>query len=797
MKNNRVKIYSAFILIMILSSTLFAQASNYISNVRIGDAKEKTAIKIMADLTNYENISSLTLAYRPFGSTEFIRMDMIINGNTANATINEEYVLPPSLEYYIFISLKTGEPQTYPMGIEQGVTPLQITIQGVSQKDKEIIVLSPQAGEIFSEEDALISISFFNAPDNVDISRTKLFINDEDITSKALFAGDMVIVGSENIPIGFASSKVLRIDIFDKEGNSYHSVQRSFQVVTAAVAKMIESQWKTSGSIRGEARNESFESQSTFYKNLTAYASLSDGYWSADGNVYVTSEERATQQPFNRFSLNLQGGDWLKLKAGDSYPRFPNLILDGKRVRGFSGEINLGFINVNAAYGETERSIEGTLLKRIKAQDVYLDPNVIPINQSKYGDPYGLVQFGTFNRNLLAVRPSFGSGESFQFGLSYLHSKDDTKSIDFGIRPQENIVVGTDLMFGFDNQNILFTSQAAVSVINKDIATGSLTDAQIDEVFGPKSNFDYDVEQIKKFRDIIGNFITFNQYLGPLNPQEFASLAAEAALSLNYLNNSIKASYIYRGNDYQSFGQSFIRTDVKGINIVDRIRMFDNKVFISVGYEKLEDNLQKTKIATTSYQTINASVSVFPRADFPNITVGFNRFFNNNGLLKTNAANGMYAIDDITNRVSVQMSYDLTLYVRHSTSLTFSTSNREDNGFSNSDASFNAASFNINSYWAKDLSSVFGFAFSSSKIMASEFKYLSLNIGGRYYMLDNKLLLSAMISPSFGDYERLSVDVSADYNVLANLNLMLQARMFRIPGKSSSSIIGLVTRFTF
>jgi predicted Mrr-cat superfamily restriction endonuclease len=79
---------------------------------------------------------------------------------------------------------------------------------------------------------------------------------------------------------------------------------------------------------------------------------------------------------------------------------------------------------------------------------------------------------------------------------------------------------------------------------------------------------------------VFGNFMTVNQYISPFNPQELASLAAEASLSLNYFNNAFKSSYIYRGNDFQSFGQSFIRTDVAGFNISDVLRLMENKIFL-------------------------------------------------------------------------------------------------------------------------------------------------------------------------------------------------------------------------
>lgn len=789
------KFLSVLFFVVIANVSIVAQVSNYISDVKVGKAKEKNPLSITAELISPENISEISLAYKPFGESEFIKMEMPIAGNSASATIPMDKVLPPYIEYYIILSLKSGEPQTYPIGISEGVTPLQISVSGISEKDKEILVLSPAEDETLSKDEQLISVSFVRAPEEIDIPKTKIYLNGKDVSELAVVAGDLIVLAGENIPVDFdGSSRNLKIDVYDKEGNLYHTITRKFNVVSAEIAAAIESQWKYFGSLRGESRTENLNSTNTWYNNASLNFNASGSGLQVSAYGYLTSEEKTDKQPYNRYSANLDAGDWLSIKAGDSYPRFPNLIMEGKRLRGFSGALNLGFFNVQAAFGETVRDVEGSVIQKYTAKDVTLGSDIIKINDPN--TPYAKVKLGTYNRKLFAVRPSFGSGENFQLGFSYLHGQDEVNSIKYGARPQENVVIGSDFLLAFDEQNILFTTQAAVSLLNKDISTGTLTNTQIDSIFGPGSSFDVDPVKVKEYRDYIDKFITVNQYLGPWNPQEFASLGAEAALSLNYLNNNVKASYIYRGNDFQSFGQSFLRTDVRGINIVDRIRMLDNKLFISLGYEDLQDNLQNTKIASTKFRTLSVSVSLFPRADFPNITVGFNRFTNSNGLLVTNPKDGKYAIDDQTNRVLVQLSYDFTAGIKHSSSVSFTTSNREDNGAANSDAQFNNFSLNLNSYWDQDLMSVFGFVYSSSEISATPFDYFTVTAGGRYKMLEDKLTLTATLSPSFGDFERQALEFVADYNVLKNLNLAFQTRLYRFPGKSTNSIIGLITRFT-
>jgi hypothetical protein len=801
MKNlyNRRIIISIFILLFIFSPQLSAQVSSIISTVHIGDAKEKIPLSISAELFSTESITGIFTAFRSFGQTEFTRGEMLITGNTASITIPGAVVQPPFIEYYLIISMKDGSSQTYPVGIEQGVVPLQVPVSGVSEKDKEIVILSPTVGETMTQSEMLISISFINASDKIDIPKTKIYLNNQDVTGGVLFAGDLLILSGDNIPQNLGiGSRLLKINVYDKEGKLYNSVSRDFRIVSNEAAEEIGSRFKYDGYLKEESRNENFNSASVWYNNIEAQFNSSYNQWKLNGFAYLTSEEKSNLQPYDRYSATIQNGDWLELKVGDAFPQFPNLIIDGKRVRGISGSINLGAVNIQATYGQTEREVEGKLDSTYSANNVPLRANIIAIDQLKYGNPYGLVNLGTYSRNIFAVRPSFGSGEHFQFGLSYLHAKDDKNSIEFGAQPQENVTFGTDLKFALDDQNILFTSQAAISVVNSDISTGTISDSQIDSLFGPNKSFNVDPAQVKKIKNILNKFITVNQFLGPWNPQDLSSFAADAALSLNYFDNQLRGLYIYRGNDFQSFGQSFLRTDVKGYNFADRFRMIDNKLFISLGYENLQDNLQKTKVATTTFKTLSASVSFFPRVDFPNITIGYNRYDNNNGLSvnlpDTNLSK--YTVADITNRFMMQCSYDFKAYVRQSASFSFTTSDRVDNGASKSNAKFNSTSLNINSYWNSQLTSNFGLLYSTSEISGIPFDYVSLSFGGSYKLLDNKLQLSANLSPSFGDYKRQIIEVVANYYVLYNLNLIFQTRVYRIPGSPTNSIVGLTTRLS-
>ena len=113
------------------------------------------------------------------------------------------------------------------------------------------------------------------------------------------------------------------------------------------------------------------------------------------------------------------------------------------------------------------------------------------------------------------------------------------------------------------------------------------------------------------------------------------------------------------------------------------------------------------------------------------------------------------------------------------------------------DASFGNGSFSVTSYWSSRLSSLFGIVFNNSELLGKQNSYTTLTLGGKYKLLENKLQLTAVFSPSFGDFKRQTFELSADYNVLANLNLLFQMRLFRVPDASTNSIIGVTTILTF
>lgn len=792
-----VKIGIVLLISLFQSELSFAQISNTISSISFGELKDANSANVKVLLINSSSINRVQFVYKSFHETDFRVREMELQGDIATYQISSEDISPPVLSYYLIVELKNGTRETYPLGIPEVARPIDLTVSAKTEKDREIIILSPSNNEILSLNDLFISISLINAPDEVDIKKTKIILNGEDVSQNVIFAGELLLYYPQNFEGSIKNGdQNLEIEVYDKDGGLYYSAKRNFTVVDDYVVTEMGREFKFGGSIIGELRNEAFNDVSTLYNNFAITLNSTVDNWKFKGYGYITSEENNSVQPQNRYSISASSS-WLKLRGGDTYPRYNNLILNGKRLRGVDAKIDFGYFHIQGSFGDVRREIEGNLLNTYSNDNTPLQTNVVRIDSTKYGAPFGMVEFGVHSRKLLSGRIGVGSQNGFDFGVSFLHAIDDVNSIEFGSRPEENLIASTDFRLALDDQRIIFKGVGAVSVINSDITSGTYSDEQIDTIFASGDELGSSSDNFKRIKNILSPFFTVNQFIEPLNVEELSSLAGEGSLELNYFNNNLKGSYIYRGNQFQSFGQEYTRTDIAGINISDRFRTLDNQLFFSIGYEKLNDNLQGTKITTTTFKTLRASVSLFMRHDMPNITLSYTNNRNDNGIGMTDTLNYLKRISDITNRMSLNLGYDFNLKVRHNSSISFMSSNREDNSFYNNDANYFSTSFTLNSYWTRSLSSNFNANYYNSEISTVRYKYVTLSVGGRYRLLNDNLELSMNYSPSFGDFERHAIDLLASYQVVTNLWLRGQMRYYTVEDYGANTISGISVSYNF
>ena len=770
--------------------TAHSQINTYLRAIHTGQAQEGAPLRVSAELAKSTELARVVLYYRQFGQSEFRVLEMQIAGDTASAIIPEGDVAPPFMEVYVLAQTPSGTTETLPFENPQS-SPTRITITAKSPKDQEILILSPDKSDHLTPADLYISISFVYAKGIVDQKRTKVFFDKVNVSALAVSVGDLTIVSPDALPRNLSRGvHTLDVEVYDTTGALYHSLERTFSVISEGEAESEKEKVLYSGNAQAEARNEDIKGAVTPYRRLTANANASYGIIRTTGNIFLTSEEESTRQPQDRYFLGIDA-KYAKLGLGDVYPVFPTTIMDGRRLRGVTADLLLGAFNVDYASGQVLRRVDM--------------------------DTSAGVSSTTLERSLTAVRPSFGKGENFQLGFTYLHSKDGFSNTDTVVKPQENVVVGSDMIVAFDNHHFELTGQTSYSLNNVDISAPPFTDASIDTSKLTSSTKNL----LKKFgTNYLAKVITLNGNLQPL-PPGLTALVYETGLAMDYFGNYLKGTYLYHGADYISVGTTALRRDVKGFNVFDRVRLMENSVFLTGSFERLQDNTSgrdtiltssgKVEL-TTTYTNFNSSVSYYPTSNMPNFTVGYGR----NGELNPinphdSIANvAAQAIDDNTNRYFVQSTYDFSYWGRHNATLSLDISNKTDNTPKKQDVKGINAFLLVNTVHRFPLETSVGYSMSLNtipkvtvdtvggvaKIVTSSMSlnYTTITLNGRYKFYKDMFRISGTVAPTFGDFKRTVLETSLQYSITDHQSAAFQYQWIINSGVQNDSYVSLIYR---
>jgi len=822
MKTFRMIVRILFIIPVFLFPT-YSQVQPVVSRVNVPSATEKQPLSVSVDLSRNTDVRKVVLWYRPFGESEFKDIEMLRAGRTASVTLAGEILVPPFLEYYIEVSLEKSV-ETYPLENPKA-NPIQIAIKPANPKDAEISILSPEPGETTAAEDFVVAISLYNTSDAVNRTKTRIILDGIDVSKDAVLSDDVLLYNPKNFgrPLNLGAH-FLKIELYDSSGALYHAREVTFNLSTAAAIAEEKARLRAFGNAQLEFRNENLSSGSTTYlrgdiRTDATYSILNFGV-----SGHIDNQDKPDRQPQNRY-LGYLETNFLRIQVGDAFPKFPSYIVSGKRVRGVSGTLALGFFNVDASWGQTERFVEGI---KDSTHNYLTDSSAAagrPKNTVWSGNPsrpfeYDFFRSGTYTRNFLAVRPSFGNGENFQLGFTYLKAKDDDKSIRYGTNPSENLVVGTDLLLAADDQRIKLETQASLALTNTDISGGNLTDAEKDSLVNATG-------VSKAQLNLAEKIITVNQNLFPTNPisKGLPGMAGEVAFSLNYFNNFLRAVAFHRGAAYKSFGNEFLQADIDGFLATDYIRLFNNRVLTSLSLELKSDNTADQKEVTTKYRNINGSISVNPGVNLPTFQLGYGQFGRTAGLDQTtrnaitnrpDSAKITSSADELTSRYLVGLSYDFTAGIRHLVSVSFSLADRKDNTYKqqNQQNMFIQTSVTSN-FTTFPLQTTVGVLYSKNKndqmtfrtdsvqrnrdsvLVTTDFNYTTVTLGGRWRMFNDNLQLIASFSPSFGAFNRVSYVVGADFTYAERHNFLFQADYLQNAGFSDDMIVSFIYRFNF
>ena len=801
-----VKRYGFFaIALPFFASTILAQVSENVSKVTVGTVQPGKPLGIELEFVQSAVYEKVEIAYRQFGQRDYRRKEMLLTSNLASIDIPAKDLETPLLEYYFILYKKTAPtPETFPLDNAEE-NPLRINLHPAEAERRDINILSPEHNEHLNSEDLLISFLLTHSDSSLDKAATRTYVDNIDISSTAVITEDLYVVHPENSSLALTSgSHTIRVELFDRQGKPLSTYSWKFFITGIGAGTLSEpvAQWTHNGSLQLETRNENIASQVTPYNRATMSGASKYKEFRFVGRAFVTNEEKDNRQPQNRFFIGAES-PWLKVGYGDAYPAFPDLLMNGKRVRGITGNLTLGAFNLDISNGDILRRVASDTVKTFPFDSLTIEQSRDP--SGAYG-PYDTTctltrwakfRYGSFDRGIFVFRPSFGPREASHIGFTYLKSFDDVGSIRYGIRPQENVAVGSDFLLTFDSRRIEIAGLAAFSATNVDITGGTFTDADIDSIYKEPNYSESDRKNIRDARDVLRRFITANEHLDPLSLKDLSTLAYETRVSLNYFKNNFLFSFLRHGNNFESFGQTFLRRDVVGFNTSDRLPLFANRMIVLVGLERLKDNTAETKAATTTYTTFNTAVSYSSRSDFPNVTLGYLHAANKN-TINTDSAS---SVSDKTNRVFVQIGREITLGVRHNASLGFSTSVRDDRTKNNLDNRNTAVTLSNITTYKIPLQTVVSLTVNSTKFsfidttgtsISTTKTYTTVYANAQYRLMEDKLRLIGLVSPTFGEIKRTLVDFAAQYYLLRNFNARGQVSLYFNNQRDNDFIFSLV-----
>ncbi len=806
------------------SEVAFAQFNIQHQSPPVIVSGEETVLEFLVPGITQDQVASATLFSRTDGELSFNQRESLLQNGAFTFRVTVDEAGANTFEYYFVIQLLSGEQLTFPEAnfIEN---PVRIPIVGEEAVEEEsyeqltgvdFTILSPEQGLAYSQDDMVLAIALFYDPTLLEPGEFKIMLDNKDVTADADTSAFFLTYAPKKIRLG---SHTFAID-YETEGIRYRLTSWTFNVVDPSQASFrgFTERRMPQGNVELTARNQVIGGDVNDALTGLVRVSGNQGYLNYALNGFLTSQESSRLQPQNRFGVNLNYGKWVRLQGGHIFPTVSNLSMNGRRVFGLNTSVHLADENLNFQFlfGELSREITNRYGSLNRNEVTAADGSVVDTTYSLSFENQGQ---GTFRRQIVGGRVGFGNPDKFQFGIHALKIQDDTTSItnignfnelqnfrsdlitglsaddvsklnsqpdllqiDGGNpRARGNLVAGTDLQFNVDENRIRFNGELTAGVLNNDISGGALTVERADEL-------GFDIDQADAdLLDRLSRFIIINENMSNLplrirenaqgdNETEFffptAVLAGNSQASFNYLNNNLRIQYQWIGPDYTSLANNTIRRDVAGFTITDRVRMFENRLFWTFGFESLDDNVVGNLEATTTTNTIRTNVSWYPIDRLlPRVSMGIRlrsrdnsvaRFNPNLGSDLLNASVQNFRIingdtlgapvarsnNTFNFNTSVAKQFD-AFESRHDVSLNLNTLRTEDDVFEFGDTRSLSLSLNLNSRFSQlPLNTQLGFNVNNTETTSglSDFKIFGVFAGGTYFLMENRLSINGQLA---------------------------------------------------
>ncbi|UCE05316.1 MAG: hypothetical protein JSW07_17110, partial [bacterium] len=371
--------------------------------------------------------------------------------------------------------------------------------------------------------------------------------------------------------------------------------------------------------------------------------------------------------------------------------------------------------------------------------------------------------------------------------------------------------IGPDFLFALDNHRIELKASAAFSLLANDISCGAISKADLDSALG---DIPFDPSKYEKY------FI-LNTSLIPLDPSQLTSLAYQASFKFNYFNNNFNIFYKSIGSEYFSLANNYIRKDIQGFSIYDRIRLYSNQIYLNLGYDKFLEGLsyqndEAESTEPTDYSAINLGISFFPRKqNLPKVNINWKNYNRDDGLDTTI---NYSAVNYRNTDVSVQLGYDIRFFdLNHTFSINYIATDRVD-GFKRTHTNLanDIQMFSLRTVYQTPLTTIISFATNQNNAAGGlyAFKYNMVNFSANYYLLNRRLNVKGGINMTSAvsktnidslstaqitseDYTRIAFNVGGNFQINRQHSLLLDMSFINFNDKKSKAYKDSIIRFRY
>ena len=672
----------------------FLQAANAVQFFHDPPAPVLLGESVHLELTYTDNrqpVSNVFVFYRVQGEQNFLSLRLQQQGLILSADISTAKMSPGNLEYYFAYQdayggvkyLPEQNPEQNPFSVR--ILPAKQETSASGEKLFKPLLLNPTPGELIAPDHLLIAFSTPLEIENPDQLTYKLFIDGVDVSKLLYHEGNLISFRPKTIRSGTHNAD---LKIFNANGRLIGKNQLSFRISSAPSS---QKGFSSNTHLFFDNRYQNLHSSSDNY--YRGGLDLNGSYQRLNfrARALISSEEAANLQPVNQYGLqliyNFNKHINLYVKGGDFSTNYDPLSFWEKRVRGFGVGFNTSYFNFDYSYGQTLRSVEGTI------------------------DSSGaVVRYGTYKQNFMSFRPQFNFGSHFNWAFDLVNSKDDAQSVTYGLNPKEALVLGTSMQLNLDNKRILFKGSFQASLKNED-ASGTIEFDSLADQYNLSESERNRAEGYVSWLDKTG-FLTLSQGLSPL-----PSLAMQFEGQARYYGHSLRATYKKINSEFTSPGNPYLQKDVAGYFISDHVRMLNNQVLLNLYLNAYDENLDNSDLRTSN-TLFGGAISYFPFKNLPSISVSYGAQTRENelGRQNTDPDSTLFRIEDNRlQRYGFSSSYNLLTGTIRNT-LTFSASkfHRTDAVYDQNQSDFTLFSLGLRSRFAFPLSARFNYSQSGS-----------------------------------------------------------------------------------